>query len=203
MIPVAEQPEYPEFNSRVRQRGQNLLASHPGISGNALKNYWKHAAPHLHAAYGCICAYTSIYLPEQGSVDHYLPKDTHPHLAYEWSNYRLASQRVNSAKGNSASVLDPFLVQDDWFFLEVPSCLIRPNPALDPDLRNQISQTVNILRLNQDDNYVQDRCSLLIDFARGHVTLDFLDRRYPFLAKEIRRQGFTQEELATYFVLEA
>lgn len=140
-----------------------------------------------------------MYLPEQGSIDHFLPKTTHPQLAYEWSNFRLASGRVNNSKGNLTTILDPFLIQDDWFFMDVPACLLRPNPDLPKDLRNKISETINTLRLNQDDSYVQGRCNILIDYARGDITIGFLDRRYPFLAKEIRRQASDQKTLKALF----
>jgi len=140
-----------------------------------------------------------MYLADNGTVDHFLPKTVHPQLAYEWSNFRLASGRVNSSKGNLIGILDPFHIQDDWFYLDIPTCLLRPNPALDNALRNQIANTINTLRLNQDDNYVQERCNILMDFARADVSLGFLERRYPFLAKEVNRHGFDQPYLRTLF----
>ena len=140
-----------------------------------------------------------MYLPQQGSVDHFLPKTTHPHLAYEWGNFRLASGRVNGSKGNLTGILDPFQIQDDWFYMDVPACLLRPNPALAKPLKNQISDTINSLRLNQDDSYVQERCNILMDYARGDVSIGFLERRYPFLAKEIKRQSLNQQVLKELF----
>ncbi len=144
-------------------------------------------------------AYTAMYLPEQGSVDHFLPKTTYPRLAYEWNNFRLASGRVNSSKGNLTGILDPFQIQDDWFYMDVPACLLRPNPALEKPLRNQIANTINSLRLNQDDNYVQERCNILLDYARGDVSIGFLERRYPFLAREVNRQGLDLQLLKELF----
>jgi hypothetical protein len=55
------------------------------------------------------------------------------------------------------------------------------------------------LRLNDDDNYVQERCNILMDFVRADVSADFLQRRYPFLAKEVARQQLSQEDLRTLF----
>ncbi len=146
-----------------------------------------------------ICAYTAMYLPEQGSVDHFLPKTSHPNLAYEWSNFRLASGRVNNSKGSATDILAPFLIENDWFYMDIPACLLRANQALEKPLRNQISGTINSLRLNQDDNYVQERCNILMDFAREDITFGFLERRYPFLAKEITRQALSQEALRSLF----
>lgn len=197
------QPEYPGFHTDVRVPGNAFLAVCPQPTSEQFKkkNFWGKAARELHAAYSGVCAYTSMYLTEQGSVDHFLPKASYPHLAYEWDNYRLASGRVNSSKGNLESILDPFEVQDDWFFMDIPACLLRPNPALAKELRSQISGTINSLRLNQDDNYVQERCNILIEYALGDVSQAFLRRRYPFIAKEIDRQELTVENLRTRFSL--
>lgn len=201
MIRVALQPEYPNFNAEVRVPGAAFLATcqTPTSDQFKRKNFWSRAARELHAAYSGICAYTAMYLPEQGSVDHFLPKANHPQLAYEWNNFRLASGRVNSSKGNGLNILDPFEVQDDWFYMDIPACLLRPNPDLDKPIRNQISGTINSLRLNQDDNYVQERCNILMDYARADVSMGFLERRYPFLAKEVTRQGFDQQTLRDLF----
>lgn len=203
MIRVAPRPEYPQFDIEVRRPGAAFLATCPKPTSEQFKkkNFWSKAARELHAAYSGICAYTAMYLTEQGSVDHFLPKTAYPDLAYEWSNFRLARGRVNSSKGNLTDILDPFDVQDEWFHMEVPACLLKPNPALDIDLRRKIAHTINSLRLNQDDNYVQERCNILIEFARGDVSIGFLRRRYPFLAKEVDRQGYDQHALATMFKL--
>lgn len=194
-------PEYPGFDTEVRQRGAAFLATCPTPTSDQFKkkNYWTRAAKELHNAYRGICAYTAMYLPEQGSVDHFFPKTTYPHLAYEWSNFRLASGRVNSAKGHNTNILDPFTIEDDWFQMDIPTCLIRANPTLEKRVRSQVSETINSLRLNQDDNYVQDRCDILIDYARGDISLAFVRRRYPFLAKEVERQQLGQNELKALF----
>jgi hypothetical protein len=201
MIRVAQQPEYPLFDVEVRQPGTTFLATNPNPSSQDFKkkSYWSKAAPHLHAAYSGICAYTAMYLPQQGSVDHFHPKTIHPHLAYEWSNYRLATGRVNSSKGNLTDILDPFEVENDWFFMDIPSCMVKPNPALDQPLRMRISHTINSLRFNQDESYVQERCAILIDYAKGDVSFGFLERRYPFLAKEVARQNLDTAELMLRF----
>ncbi len=201
MIRVVAQAEYPGFDADVRTPGSAFLATCPAPSSEQFrkKNFWSRATPQLHAAYSGICAYTAMYLPQHGSVDHFLPKTTHPHLAYEWNNFRLASGRVNSSKGNLTDILDPFCVEDDWFFMGMPSCLLRPNPALDLAVRTRIAGTINSLRLNQDDSYVQERCNILMDYARADVSMSFLERRYPFLAREVTRQGFDQPALRNLF----
>jgi hypothetical protein len=201
LIRVTPRPEYPGFNAAVRQPGAAFLADCPNPTSHQFrnKNFWSRAAKELHEAYAGVCAYTAMYLPEQGSVDHYLPKTSHPHLAYEWSNYRLAGGRINSTKGNLTDVLDPFLIEDDWFHMDIPTCLLKPNPMLERPLRVQISSTINVLGLNRDDRYVQERCNILLEYAQGEIGLGFLGRRYPFLAKEVARLGHDQPALKTLF----
>jgi len=201
VIRVPARPEYPGFDAEVRQPGASFLLQCPTPTSKEFskKNFWSKAAKELHAAYGGVCAYTAMYLTEQGSVDHFLPKNTHPHLAYEWSNYRLASGRVNNAKSNQANILDPFTLEDDWFFLDLPSCMLKANPALEKPLRSQVNNTINGLKLNHDDYYAQERCNILIEYAKGEISLGFLERRYPFLAKEVARQNLDQAALRAIF----
>lgn len=201
MIRVTLMPEYPGFDAQVRQPGAAFLAECPQPTSEQFrkKAYWSRAARELQAAYRGICAYTAMYLPEQGSVDHFRPKTAFPNLAYEWNNFRLASGRVNSSKGHNNDILDPFVVEDEWFQMDIPACLMRANPALDKPLRVRVSTTINTLRLNQDDNYVQERCNILIEYAKEEITLGFLERRYPFLAKEVARQQLSPEDLKTLF----
>ena len=41
----------------------------------------------------------------------------------------------------------------------------------------------------------------LIAYARGEISLNFLNRRYPFLAKEVVRQNLGEADLASLFKL--
>ena len=191
MIPVTLQPEYPEFDAQVRQPGLKFLSKNPNPSAKGFKqhNYWSRAASNLHSAYSGLCAYTTMHLADTSSVDHFLPKKKYPYLAYEWDNYRLARQRINTQKGNTEEILDPFKIKIGWFVLDLPSCLIRPGDEIDPKIKKRVDSTINILRLNADDRLVQERCNWLVDLADGEITINFLDRHYPFLSTEVRRQG--------------
>ena len=186
MIPVAQQPEPHEFDKRVRQPGKAFLAANPSKKP---RNFWNRAIDHLHKAYEGICAYTCVYIPHQGSVDHFLPQSRYRDLAYEWSNYRLATEKVNSHKGESTDIIDPFIVQKGWFVIDFPSCLIRPALGLSQGIAEQVEKTTRISKLNTYDYFVQERCDIVIDFLDGHMSFAYLSRRYPFLAAEISRQG--------------
>ena len=191
MIRVQPRAEYPAFDTQVRQRGQRFLRGNPNPSSAEFRkhNYWSAALGHLYAAYDRMCAYTTRELVQTGSVDHYRPKSKFPYLAYEWDNYRLARQAINARKGESEEVLDPFQVREGWFTLELPSCLIKPGQGIAKDTRKAVNATINVLGLNRDERLAEERCRLLVSLADGHITLEYLDRHYPFLSLEVNRQG--------------
>lgn len=191
MIRIQPKPEYAEFEDQVRGPGQKFLAVNPNPTSKDFKshNYWSKAAKQLLSVYGGNCAYTSLRMVDGATVDHFRPKVAYPHLAYEWDNYRLARAKINNRKGDLENVLDPFEVEPGWFHLNLPSCLIIPADGLPRPIRLSINQTINILQLNNDDLLVQERCDLLVDLADELITLGFLDRHYPFLSHEVRRQG--------------
>lgn len=191
VIRVTLQPEPIGFDANVRKPGMKFLAINHAPSIKDFKNYtyWKWAAADLHAAYRGICAYTCFYLPPPGTIDHFFPKSRRPNLAYEWSNLRLASHRVNGYKADRMDIVDPCDVEPGWFIMDIPSCLVRPGPGIANQVAEQVENTIRILRLNDDDAFVQERCNLMLEYAEGNVSLDFISRRYPFLAVEITRQG--------------
>jgi hypothetical protein len=194
VIPLTLQQEPADFHTNVRIPGETFLAQKPEPNGKEFKQaaFWKRAAKELHAAYSGVCAYTCFYMMPPGSIDHYLPKSSYPRYAYEWSNLRLASHRVNLYKKDSVDVLDPCAIAAGWFIMDVPSCLIRPADDLEEPARTQVQNTVDILQLNIDDVFVQERCDMMYAYASGEVSLDYLRRRYPLLAAEIIRQGLQE-----------
>ena len=192
MIPVQIKPEPTSFDTRVRRKGNAFLASEgvPSKAG-AFRNYWRNISQELYSAYGGVCAYTCTYLVGSGTVDHFLPKTKCPYLAYEWSNYRLALEKANQRKGENIGLLDPFKIKKEWFILDFPSCLVVPGSAIPVKKLSAAQKTIEVLKLNDDDNLVQDRCDIIMSFVDGSVRLDFLRQRYPFIAWELERQGLT------------
>lgn len=200
MIAVEPKPEYAGFNKHVRIPGAEFLLINPRPNSNQFsKNaYWSRAKGELNAAYGNICAYTCIYLIDGGTVDHFLPKSEWPGLAYEWSNFRVARKRANECKGHSVEVMDPFAISNGWFIIRFPDSQVYPHPNLSAIQRDRVAKTITKLRLNSEDTFVQERCDMALAYGRGHVDLDFLQRRYPFLAAEIVRQGL-EDRIMMYF----
>lgn len=198
MIRVIEQVEPADFSVKVRQPGERFLRRKAGlqIKSRDWENHWKHCLGDLRAAYHGICAYTASFVPADvatsiGSVDHFLPKKEYRSLAYEWSNYRFCTPRVNSHKDNSTRVMDPFFIRNGWFVLDFDTYLIRPADGLPPILADAVQNSIDDLKLNDDDVLVQARADQVQEYIEGHFSFDFLERRYPFIAGELGRQGLS------------
>lgn len=95
--------------------------------------------------------------------------------------------KINSNKGDSTRVLDPFQIRRGWFALDLATLYVSPGTGLNPAVEAQVKETIAVLRLN-DDVWVEIRFEIFRDFLDGRVTLEFLQRRYPFIAAEIARQ---------------
>lgn len=153
--------------------------------------YWRRCLPDLYEAYGGVCAYTAFRIPKPlglSTVDHYVPCSRSPGLAYEWSNYRLASHQINTNK-KVHEVLDPFGVEQGWFVPEdIFSMEIGASAELTEALRAQVEDTIQKLRLNSTE-WVELRQEYFDSYISGHVDLLWLRRNSPFLAFELERQG--------------
>lgn len=191
MIRIGLRPEPGRFQATVRRPGAVFLTRNPQPTNKEFKRhaYWNRAASDLYSEYSGICAYTSMHMVYAETIDHFRPKSKYPELAYEWDNLRLCRGRVNVSKGDSEHVLDPFEVENTWFKLELPSCLIKAAPGLPHDIKVKVNNTLNTLRLNSDDSLVQERCNILIAYARNDISQAFLAERYPFLAFQVDHQG--------------
>lgn len=228
MIHVEKQPEPRppdfDFDREVRQRGLSALAELAGkaptikrrgprirkqverledLEPQVLRkyDYWTRALPALHRAYRGVCAYTCFYIePLTGpTVDHFVAI-TRSELreAYEWDNYRLACSLMNACKGDFPDVLDPFIVQDGWFQLNLDTFEVLPAEGLEATLRQRVQETVERLRLNSlECRSVRRRWFEAYWLPRDPsrpVPLWFLEEQAPFLAREMRRQGRVRPE---------
>ncbi|NNB90903.1 HNH endonuclease [Corallococcus exiguus] len=191
MIHVDPQPEPADFDARVRQKG------HEDLQGtDELRPHWRHCSLQLWKAYRGICAYSCLYIPRGTgalTVDHLLPKSKQRALAYEWSNYRLACNRMNARKNAFEDVLDPFEVQDGWFALELSTLQVIPGAGLSASMQQRVQDTIDRLDLN-DEEFLEARTSWYDEYRQGAFNFDFLRRHFPFLAKELVRQGLVQPQ---------
>ena len=164
---------------RLRSQGKRLQ----------FRPLWNEIYDEFHRVYGGLCAYTCFYLPERATIDHFRPKAAFPFLAYEWNNYRLSSPRTNQFKSKRDGILDPFLIQENLFALNLPSCLISVRNELAPELAETAVYTINVLKLNDDDYLVQRRLDLIQAFVGGDISRAYLQKMNPFIFDEITRQG--------------
>lgn len=185
---LAGEPDLPKRPGRPRKA---VAANRAGIPAAKFPPIWTEVLPDLRAAYGHICCYVCIYIePVTGaaSVDHMLPKSLSWQEAYEWRNYRLACSLMNSRKNDYQDVLDPFEIGDDWFQLELVGYQVIPRADLEPEYKARVQATIDRLKLN-----VRDCLSIREEYAsnyfQGDISLAYLRRRAPFLAREIERQG--------------
>lgn len=190
MIRVRPQPEPADFDRQVRQPGRAAQAQ------GRLPTLWQgQCLRDLNHAYSGICAYLGVFIhpgTATPTVDHYHPKSAFPALAYEWSNYRLASARVNGHKRDFQDVLDPFTVEDGWFTLEVFTFEVQPAPNLDPTRRQQVQATIHRLKLNCAE-FKTARAHGFDAWHLGHISWALLEAAYPFVARELRRQGLSPQ----------
>jgi len=203
MMHVSSQAEPVSFDTRVRVPGNSFLSSCPSPTGKQMRkhSYWQRIEDELYAAYSGICAYTCEYIPKtvtNSSVDHFWPKSTHPYLAYEWGNYRLSSQKANNNKGDTIGLVDPFEACVGWFVLEFPSCLVKVGEGLSPSDKSRVESTIRVLKLNMDDEYVQSRCDVILDYINGDISLNYLWKIRPFIAHELTRQGILNSVQAMF-----
>lgn len=211
MIHVSPAQEPTDFDSKVRRPGLRAISEmigeapqFPRTSGKEFKvvasqkveipsssfpTYWTEVLDDLMSAYGEICAYSCfrIHRVTGGrSVDHMAPKSLSWDQVYEWSNYRLACSWMNSSKREFGDVLDPFLVQDGWFELELVGFQVIPANGLGAGIKRQVEDTISRLGLNR---FCLDRAEDAEDYWNGDTSFSVLLRESPFVTKELRRQG--------------
>lgn len=212
MIRVIQAKEPEDFDTKVRQPGLRAIAEmvnelpdkrrvgrptkivaskREEIPPSRFPPTWQKALKDLLEAYRRICAYACLYIePVTGgaSVDHMAPKSMTWDRVYEWTNYRLACLLMNSRKGKFDRVLDPFEIGDDWFALDLVGFQVIGGPGATDNIRAQVERTIDELALN-DLACRQARTGYAEDYLEGLISLAYLERRAPFVARELRRQG--------------
>lgn len=181
-------PAEPEnFDAKARQPGNNWLEKNP--DKKRPKDYWSQFRSDLGDGFGDLCGYTAMYDSTGGTVDHYLSWKYHPHLTYEWSNYRFAFGRVNSSKGTlDNQILDPFEVEDDWFEILLPSLQLVITDAVPEEKRQKAEFTLKKLGLVKDVWVMRLRQHWYQMYLDGDLTLTGLERKAPLIARAVRKQ---------------
>ncbi len=185
MIRFHPAPEPDDFDARCRQPGRSWLQVNP--PPKRPRDYWSRFKPHLGDAFAQLCAYSCLYEPV-GTVDHYLSCQEHRDRAYEWSNYRFASQWINSSKqAADREILDPFEVGDDWFEILLPSLQLVLTESVPWEDRARAEHTLRRLHLQDDERVIRQRAEWYRMYREGEISLEGLRRKAPLLARAVER----------------
>jgi hypothetical protein len=216
VIPVKPAAPPDDFEARVRTPGLNAIAELAGETPNLKRRgpkrketyksrdtipaekfppLWREVLPDMLDRYSRVCAYLSLYIEHATgtpSVDHVVPKSQKWDQVYEWSNYRLACLLVNAKKNDLALLHDPFSIREGLFALELVMFEVIPGENATLEEKAQVETTVNILGLNAYE-CCKAREAYVLDYEKGPlndgISLRRLEKRAPFIAKELRRQG--------------
>lgn len=201
MIKCSPSDPPPNYEDDVKKPGDAFLRHNSNPTHREWKrhSYWSKIHSFLYDQNSGLCQYCASWSPRSSqlssshnhtSVDHYLPKSKHTSLAYEWSNYRLCRARLNNYKSDFEDVLDPFTISDDWFFLDFSSFLIKPSAGINSEVKKQVSDSISRLRLNSDNDYVNERISVIREYTLGRFNFELIREKYPFIAYQIKFQNF-------------
>ncbi|MBL9007621.1 MAG: hypothetical protein JNJ46_25415 [Myxococcales bacterium] len=210
MLPVKCAPEPAGFDEGIRQKGiaaiDELVGRKPRISRSGPRRqaiatrecdipadefppFWREALPDMLNAYDRRCAFLALYIEHatgNPSVDHMLPKSRQWDHVYEWSNYRLCAALVNGRKKDLTGIVDPFSCKSGWFALELVGYQVIVGPKLPASQSSQAEATLRLLN-------AAECCKAREEYAGCYVgrsiSLSYLERRAPFVAAELRRQG--------------
>jgi hypothetical protein len=215
VIPVRQADEPASFEAKVRRPGLDAIAelvgeppSHtrPGpkrkviaasrdkIPADKFPDLWRDALPDLRVAYNNLCSYLALYIHHatgSASVDHFVPKSRDWRLVYEWSNYRLCCSPINGHRGDRPILLDPFRIELGLVALEFTEFQVKPGPMARDSTAEIVTNTIAALGLNQRECH-RAREEYVEDYRLGPPTgiaLPRPERRAPFVAQELRRQG--------------
>ena len=150
--------------------------------------YWRKALDDLQAAHDRVCAYLCVRISTDASVDHYVAKSRRWDLVYEWSNYRLACAAMNSYKGESDDVLDPFKLRDGWFALELVDFQVVAGAGLADDDVDRVQGTIRRLCLNMP-RFLPHPCRIRRCPMERRNNCRLPRQTRTFVARELRRQG--------------
>lgn len=190
MLRVQPVPEPAAFDHDARQPGNAWLVAHP--EAVRPRDFWSPFKNELREGFRNLCGYAAMFDPTGGTVDHYLSFSNHPHLAYEWSNYRFASSTMNSIKRTSDdAVLDPYEVEDGWFQILLPSLQMCITASVPPQHRARAEATLSRLRLRDDERLIRWRRSWYEMYQAGRLSLEGLDYVAPLIAAAVRKQSET------------
>ncbi len=202
MIPLKRYPEPPKFVEDVRQPGQKYLGKQGiklldiGVETSKFYPYWTKCKNDLEKLYNFYCAYTCFHMhpTEYSTIDHIRPKTcVEAYLAYEWKNYCLCCEAINTKKGKKLNIIDPYKVTANLFCLRLETGYIYANLS-HPDCQ-AAQQTIDGLDLN-NERWKKYRQDAYVGFKKDRKSGTALERaeenlknKNIFVWYEAKRQG--------------
>jgi hypothetical protein len=184
MIPVARVPEPLDFNARVRRPGQEWLSRNP--HAERPRDLWSPFRARLMEGFKNRCGYTAMW-DLNGTVDHFRSIKRDRSLAYEWSNYRYASQWLNSSK-RAVEVLDPHEVGEGWFEILLPSLQLVMTSKVPLEARPLAEATLRALPIVHDERILRQRRAWYAEYQAGRLSLEGLRVMAPLIAAAVEKQ---------------
>jgi hypothetical protein len=182
-------PAPPEWETKGLAAGRAWLdqdSRHP--HEERPRDLWSPYREHLAAGFADLCNYTVMWMPN-GTVDHFVPWSRlrgtdDAWRAYDWHNFRFSVGWFNS--GRRGAIPDPYLVDDSWFVLQLPSLELD---ATDDVPEAQRAAVDNVLRwLRKDRRVMKVRQRWFGLYTAGKLTFDGLAEVAPLIAAALRRQ---------------
>lgn len=184
MIPVAKVKKPKDFDATVKTPGDLWLQANP--NAKRPPPLWSAYTTTLSEANDDRCGYAAMLDPTGGSVDHYLSIGKHRTLAYEWSNYRFASNTLNSSKKTADdTVLDPEKVKAGWFKILLPSLQMVVTENVPKKYKAKAEFTLKRLNLRDGERIIRWRRSWYQLYEKGDLTMEGLQRVAPLIAEAI------------------
>lgn len=189
MIRFEPRPKPDNFEERVEKRGAAWLAANP--TGRPTP-YWLEVRSKLADAFGSLCAYSAMFEPV-GTVDHFVSVDEDRGKSYDWSNYRFAAAWINSSKQDlrSTDIIDPFLVTNEWFEVQLPSMQLILTDSVPPAERQRAQFVLDRLHLGHDERVIRQRREWYRMYQEGELNLEGLTKKAPLIAAAIQKQEST------------
>lgn len=187
MIRFEPRPKPEGFVERVEQRGAAWLSAN---AAGRMPAYWRDFLPKLADAFGSLCAYGAMYEPV-GTVDHFVSVHEDRAKAYDWTNYRFASQWLNSCKQalRSSQLLDPFAVRNEWFEVQLPSMQLELTEHVPAEWRERAQFMLDRLHLGHGERVIRQRREWFRMYQEKEITIEALAKKAPLIAAAIRKQG--------------
>jgi hypothetical protein len=191
MIPVPKVRKPRGFDTTVKTPGAAWLEAHP--NARRPKDLWTAYRHVLETGFEGLCGYAAMLDPTGGTVDHYLSWKNHRHLAYEWSNFRFASDSMNKSKGTwDEAILDPYDVGPGWFEIILPSLQLQVTDRVPAALREKAIFTINKLKLRDGEKVVRWRRYWYALYQQGRLDIDGLEEVAPLIAEAVRKKEATE-----------